>query len=146
MNAILIIESSLQESNLLIAGLRDSLVDNPIRVITSCKEAIQYLEGTNDYVDRERYPLPAILFLKIPMPNQEAFEFLTWFKSRAFAKGTLVVAVGGDDNFAAMRRAYQSGVHTFITHPSRAQEVENLIKGFPGPWERRPGVQPGTQL
>jgi CheY-like chemotaxis protein len=141
MNAILIIENSTQDSDILSSNLIYSGIGNPIRVVLTYEDAVKYLEGVGEFVDRDRYPFPAVIFLKVPMPGLDSFAFLSWLKSRRDCRGVLVIAVGGGDDFSAIRRAYQMGIHSFLTHPSRIQEVENLIKGYPGPWQQWKGVE-----
>src|SRR5215471_13709356 len=55
------------------AGLSDALV-----AVRDGQEAIDYLSGSGIYVDREKYPEPAVLLLDLKMPRVDGFEVLVW--------------------------------------------------------------------
>ena len=49
--------------------------------------AIAWLQGTGDYANREKHPLPDVLLLDLKMPRKSGFEVLEWVrKSPNFEK------------------------------------------------------------
>jgi CheY-like chemotaxis protein len=134
--AILIVDDSVDDSDVVRRDLSRLGISNPIRVVLSCAEAISYLEGHPPYSNRQEFPLPSVILLDLVFPGMDGFQFLSWMKSKEQYKGILTVAVSGSEDLGSVRRAYKLGIDSFLTKPCRLPELENLIQGFPGPWTR----------
>src|SRR5512133_1166228 len=59
------------------AGLRGAL-----QTVNDGRAAIQYLSGMNEYADRERHPLPAVVLLDLNLPEVHGFDVLRWIRSQ----------------------------------------------------------------
>lgn len=139
---ILIIEdweddAKLLEQELLRLGVRNRLI-----FLTSASEAVLYFEGKFPYSDREKYPLPGIIFLDLKLPGTDGFEFLEWLKSTHRLTNQTVFAISGVDDLASIRRAYSMGASSFVPKPPKSLDLENLMISFPMGWILSGRTQP----
>ncbi len=131
---ILIVEDSNDDAKLLQLTLDQLGVTNPVWVVPSAGTAVDYLEGGFPFSDRNKYPLPQILFVDLKLPGHDGFELLEWLKARPQFKDLLVIAISGLGDLLSIRRAYGLGANSFLVKPCRAGDVENLIHWFPSHW------------
>ena len=89
---------------------------------TSCRmqavgdgaEAIDYLRGVDDYADRSRFPMPALILMDLKMPRVDGFEFLAWLRREAGLRMIPVVVFSSSNLEEDVRRAYDLGANSFI--------------------------------
>lgn len=137
---ILIVEDSEEDSLWLKRQLDHAGLCNPCHIVKTAEEAMDYIEGRPPYSDRAQFPLPKVLLLDIKLPGIDGFEFLHWLKENPKSNGALIVTISGLGELAAIRRAYELGANSFLNKPCNPIDLENLIQGFPGYWERRTPV------
>ncbi|HMJ88600.1 MAG TPA: response regulator [Candidatus Acidoferrum sp.] len=77
-------------------------------------EAIDYLRGVDDYSDRDRFPLPALILMDLKMPRVDGFEFLAWLRREPGLKIIPVVVFSSSNLPEDVRRAYELGANSFI--------------------------------
>jgi CheY-like chemotaxis protein len=133
---ILIIEDSNDDAKILQLTLEELGIANPSWTVQSAAAAVDYMEGKFPFADREKYPLPKIIFLDLKLPGSDGFEFLSWLKARAEFADLLVIAISGLDDLLSIRRAYGLGAKSFLVKPCRPADLENLIHWFPAYWIR----------
>jgi CheY-like chemotaxis protein len=127
--AVLIADDSESDVFFLLRALSTSGVKNPVHVVRSGNEAIDYLAGAGKFSDRERYPLPKIVFLDLKMPYPDGYEVLRWKNDRRL-NGILWVALSNFDGVKTINEAYAAGATTFLTKPLDRDDVLNLIEAF----------------
>src|SRR4051794_34329444 len=95
--AVLVAEDSEADIFFLIRAFAASRVKNPVFVVRSGTEAMQYLAGDEAYADRSRFPRPGIVFLDLKMPPPDGLDILRWKHDRFDLKGILWVAMSNFD-------------------------------------------------
>jgi CheY-like chemotaxis protein len=136
--AILIVEDSRDDAELLHQQLAAAGLCNPCHTVSCGAAALAYVEGQGQYADREKYPFPSVVLLDLKMPEMDGFEVLERLRRLPEVTGILVVAVSALDDLESIRRAYQLGANSFVAKPCRKADVLRLIYGFPGYWTRTP--------
>lgn len=96
--------------------------------------AIDYLQGTGNFQDRTRHPLPAVLLLDLKMPRKDGFAVLRWRQeNRAFAR--LPIVVFSSSNLAAdIARAYALGANSYVIKPSDPGQLEQMVRALHQWW------------
>lgn len=112
------------------AGLK-----NPLIVFQDGAETIAYLSGDGPFADREKHPLPAILFLDLKMSRVHGQEVLRWLQGRAHLRGIQVFVLSHLNDPKTFASVYGWGAKSFLTKPVTLAELQNLIRAFPGHWE-----------
>jgi CheY-like chemotaxis protein len=137
--AVLIAEDSEADIFFLLRAFGASKVKNPVHVVRTGSEAIQYLSGEGKYYARSRYPLPNIVLLDLKMPSTDGFEVLRWKQSRAELQKILWVALSNFDGIKTINEAYAAGATTFLTKPLDGKDIQHLIEGFNDYWQLQQG-------
>jgi CheY-like chemotaxis protein len=111
-------------------------VANPLFVVRDGEEAICYLKGEGVYEDRQKYPLPGVLFLDLKLPRKDGLEILRWLQTQPQFDDLLIVVLTGFGGVTEMNASYQSGADSFLVKPFRKEDLKNLIEYFPMYWTR----------
>ena len=68
-------------------------VTNPLQVVTDGKEAVDYLGSAGIYADREKFPMPFLIFLDLKLPYLSGFEILEWMRGQPQLESIIVVVL-----------------------------------------------------
>lgn len=131
---MLIADDSESDIFFLLRAFAASNVRNPVYVVRSGAEAIQYLSGLGKFENRNRYPLPKIVFLDLKMPPPDGLEVLRWKEKTKILPRMLWVAMSNFDVVKTINEAYAAGATTFLTKPLDSADVKNLIDAFDEYW------------
>jgi CheY-like chemotaxis protein len=134
-NAILLVEDSADDENFFRRVLQQNQVGNPLMVVRDGAEAIAYLEGLGKFADREKYPLPKVLFLDLIMPGGDGFIVLEWLAHNPSIKNEMLIFVLSQlGDSGQIRRAYDLGANSFLPKPFSPEDLKNLIRHFDQFW------------
>ena len=89
-------------------------------------EATWYLEGQGEYGNRERFPLPDMLFLDFKMPRMGGLEVLQWLQTRNTRPR--VVVLSGSDLSSDRQQALALGADDFRVKPHAPDEMIALLE------------------
>src|SRR5881394_2019582 len=73
---ILVIEDNANDAFLLRRALAKTNLPYQLRFVSDGQNALNYLEGTAPYADRQTFPLPALVLLDLRMPVLDGFDVL----------------------------------------------------------------------
>jgi CheY-like chemotaxis protein len=127
---ILVADDDAGDAEEILLVLQNAGLTNPVAIVADGEEAVDYLKGEGQFADREKFPLPSILFLDLRMPRRTGLEVLEWLTLQPQLTNMLIVVLSGYDNPADVSRAYQLGAHTFLTKPIKPEDVDRLRKAF----------------
>ncbi len=145
-HTILIADDSSNDLLLLKRAFAKVGILNPTREVRSGRQAIAYLEGRDEYADREKYPLPGILLLDLHMPDGTGFDVLQWIRDKGTVRKLLIIVLSNAYEIKNINRAYELGANSFLTKPGDLAELEQLIQSFRDYWlvrNRLPGPEAG---
>jgi CheY-like chemotaxis protein len=131
---VLIADDSESDIFFLLRAFAASKVRNPVYVVRSGAETIQYLNGEGRFGNRVRYPLPKIVFLDLKMPAPDGLEVLRWKEKNQDLPRMLWVAMSNFDVVRTINEAYAAGATTFLTKPLDGMDIKNLIDAFDQYW------------
>lgn len=129
----LLVEDNPDDVVLIRRAFHKAKVLNPLHVVTSGEEAIEYLGGTGRYAVRAEYPLPNLVLLDIKMPRVDGFEVLKWIRGQTGLRGMRVVMLTSSDEMRDVNAAYQLGANSFLVKPvdfERFVEITQAISGY----------------
>lgn len=103
-------------------------VHNPLQIVRNGEEAIDYLSGQHDYSDRERYPLPDLIFLDLKMPGLNGFDVLKWMREQSLIVPVVVLTSSPEE--IDRQRALDLGAECYLLKPPSKEMVLDCIKRF----------------
>ena len=99
---------------------------NFIGSVSDGEELVSYLNGSAQYADRQRFPLPDLLLLDLMMPRKNGFEVLEWLRQQPF-KDMVVVVLSGSDQAQDMEKALELGADYFHTKEASVRKRQELV-------------------
>ncbi len=132
---VLVVEDDEEAARLLRKALENAGFDS-LDCSTSFEDAVARLSGEGAYGDREKYPLPFLLFLNLDLPERSGYELLEWLRSRSELRNIIVVAHSPSDSPQDIRRAYGLGANSVVTKPSTFEELQRLVNAVRQYWVR----------
>ena len=130
---ILLVEDSEDDVFLITRAFKSAGLVTPIARACNGQDAIDYLSGKDNYADRAKFPLPALVLLDIKMPFISGFEVLSWVRAQPPLATLPVVVFTTSDQECDVKRAYASGANAYLVKPAHLEDCESLavlIKQF----------------
>jgi CheY-like chemotaxis protein len=135
--AILLVEDNEDDVFLMKHSLTSAGVSNPVFVVESGQEAVNYLSGAAGYQDRTKYPLPVIVFLDLKLPLMSGHEVLAWIRAQRQLESLIVVVLTSSNEPSDIRRSYSLGENSYLMKPLTARQLVDLAKAFNWSWMER---------
>lgn len=109
-------------------------IQNPIHVLVSQDQVIDYMAGVGPYGDRDRYPFPGAIILAVRLPLLEDFKALRWIRRhpRFHSIGIVVLSGLEYDNERAI--AYEAGADWYRVKPIDFAELVNIAQQIGQRW------------
>lgn len=133
-HTILLVEDDASDSIILQRTLRGLSLAKPLQVVPSGEMAISYLDGNDPFVNRERHPLPTLIFLDLKLPGLSGFEVLTWIRQHPRLSKIQVVVLTGSRKSLDLYRAYELGANSYLVKPVKAEDLAGLAQSLNLPW------------
>ncbi|MDX2111310.1 MAG: response regulator [Verrucomicrobiota bacterium] len=127
---ILLVEDDPADVFLTQRAFRLSQIINPLIVVRDGEEAISYLIGEGKYAEREKYPLPRLIFLDLKLPRMSGLEFLTWLRQQEGLKRILVVVMTSSSEAPDINRAHDLGISCYLVKPVDFNALMEMIKSI----------------
>jgi CheY-like chemotaxis protein len=128
---ILLAEDVADEAFFFQQTLKKAGITNPLFVLSDGDEVIAYLNGDGPFTDRQKFPIPEILFLDLKMTKVSGFEVLEWIKTQPQLQGLIVVAVSGYLSInSEASRVYGLGAYSCLSKPCQPEDILNLMQSL----------------
>ena len=85
------------------------------QILKNGQEVVDYLEGADEYGNREKYPLPMMILMDLKMPIMDGFQVLAWLRARDGLKVIPTIIFSSSDLPGDITRAYELGANSFMT-------------------------------
>jgi CheY-like chemotaxis protein len=140
---ILLVEDDENDVMLLQRAFRRAAIVNPLQVVRHGDDAVAYLEGSGEFADRQRYPLPVLMLLDLKLPRRTGLEVLQWVKERPGLKKIPIIVLTSSKNDDDVNRAYELGANSYVVKPVSFETLLELVKSLELYWlvlNERPNV------
>lgn len=133
---MMLVEDNEDDVFLMKRALKAAGVMNPLVVADNGQVAIDYLSGTGEFGDRDRHPLPALIFLDLKLPLKSGHDVLAWIRRRKELDAVIVVVLTSSNERTDLNRCYQLGANSYVVKPPTAEQLLDLAKSFKWYWLR----------
>jgi DNA-binding response OmpR family regulator len=114
-------------------AMKKAGVLNPLRVASDGQMAIDYLEGTGKFADREEFPLPCLVLLDLKLPRVMGLNVLKWVREQSRVP-TIVVILTSSKEEVDILTAYRLGANGYLVKPSDLSELIDTAKSIKDFW------------
>jgi CheY-like chemotaxis protein len=132
--AILLVEDNEDDLFLLKRALLSARIVNPVLVVETGQEAMDYLGGAGKFADRDSYPIPAVVFIDLKLPFVFGHEVLAWIRRQKQFESLVVIVLTSSNEADDLNRCYSLGANSYLVKPPTAEQLEALAKAFKWPW------------
>ena len=99
----------------------------PIHVLTDGQQAIDYFAGKGPYSDREKYPVPSVLFLDLKLPYATGFEVLSSIREKPEFSSLQVAILTGSPEQKDCDKAMELGAQHYLVKPPTKEMLTELF-------------------
>lgn len=103
---------------------------NPLQVVEDGEAAVAYLSGQDQYADRNRYPLPALVLLDLKLPRKSGLEVLAWLRKQPGLRRLPVVVMTSSKESTDVGLAYDLGANSYLVKPVAFDNLLEMIKAL----------------
>ncbi|MGH9523342.1 MAG: response regulator [Terriglobales bacterium] len=133
--AILLVEDDANDARLLKRAFDKIGLEVPVVRVEHGDDAVAYLRGENQYVDRALYPMPSIVLLDLKLPRRSGFEVLQWVRgTESECRRLPIVVLSSSDEPSDINRSYEMGANSYLAKPHSTQEFVALAEAFRDYW------------
>src|SRR5882724_3852706 len=127
---ILHVEDSEEDLELFRRACEAAGLPAEFRRVTDGFEAVGYLMGSNDFSNRNRYPLPDLIVLDLKMPGMGGFDFLKWLRQESGFSSLPVLIFTVSTNAQDKARALAEGATGYFIKPKDFETLVRLTESF----------------
>ncbi len=134
MKPILIVEDDSNDVLFLRLALEKAGVTTPLFIARDGREALDYLSATGDFADRQKCPLPYLVFLDLKLPRVPGLEVLKWIREQPELHPTVVLVLTSSNASRDVDLAYRLHANAYLVKPSGLDSLVNLVKSVKDFW------------
>jgi DNA-binding response OmpR family regulator len=133
-NVLLHVEDDPNDVLLLQRAFRKANAAITIQAVTDGDKAVAYLSGADEYSDREKYPLPAVVLLDLKMPRKSGLEVLQWVRSNEKVRRLIVIIFTSSKHDEDVNKAYDIGANSYLVKPVGFDMLVDVAKMIQQYW------------
>jgi CheY-like chemotaxis protein len=133
-SAILLAEDDENDIFLMGRAFDRAGISNPLFIARNGQEAIDYLSGSGDFREREKFPLPGLMLLDLKMPWMDGFDVLRWLRSQAQFGSLPVVVLTSSKLQEDVDRSRDLGVYDYRVKPHSFEDLVRMLDDVKRCW------------
>ena len=98
------------------------------------EEVLAHLKGEPPFANRKLFPFPDLLLLDLRLPRMNGVEVLEEVRAQPLLKRLPVIVLSSSDRPKDIALALEAGANSFLTKPSRPQELVTMIRAIQDYW------------
>jgi CheY-like chemotaxis protein len=127
---VLLVEESIDELYAFEKGMRESGIQNPVRIVRHAAEARCFLEGVGVYENRGVYPLPAVILLDLGLkPRGSSIELLKAIRRQPHLQDTPIIALDRPETGQVdIQQVFDLGANAYFAKDSDLSDLMRMLK------------------
>ena len=143
---VLLIEDDENDVILVELALKQAKIPVLLKSVGDGLEGLNYLNGTGQFADRHRFPLPEIIILDLKMPRMSGMEFLSYVNDHPELRIIPTIVMSASKLDADVLRAYQLGANSFMVKPNDPATLTQMVRTIQEFWSLSEKPKPLRQL
>ncbi|HEX7904172.1 MAG TPA: response regulator [Chitinophagaceae bacterium] len=142
---ILLVEDSMDDAEMTIRALKKVNLANNLVHVEDGQEALDYLFGRGNFLNRELSKQPKVILLDIKMPRVDGIEVLRLIKSNEATRMIPVVIMTSSGEEKDMIASYSLGVNSYVVKPVNFENFAKAVSDLGLYWlltNQTPNSQP----
>ena len=131
---ILLAEDDLNDLLLMQRALDRAGMHNPVFPVRDGREIVQYLEGSGEFAQRDKHPLPGLLLLDLKMPVMDGFDVLAWLRAHPQFDALPVVVLSSSKFEGDIQKSRELGVYDYRVKPLAFEDLVRLLEDVRKCW------------
>jgi CheY-like chemotaxis protein len=131
---ILQVEDNEDDILLLRLAFKHAGVTNPVQVVTTGQQAMDYLAGKDSYADRTIHPKPGLVLLDLKLPDKPGLEVLEWIREQPELKELPVIVLSSWGSKADIDYASHVGSDSYVLKPMDVHQYQELAQRLKSTW------------
>jgi CheY-like chemotaxis protein len=132
--SILHVEDDANDVLLVQRAVRKLNVATRIQSVPDGDRAIAYLSGSDEFTDRDKFPLPNLVLLDLKMPRKSGLEVLAWIRGQPGLRRIVVVIFTSSKHDQDINKAYDLCANSYLVKPVGFDALFETIKSLNHYW------------
>jgi CheY-like chemotaxis protein len=124
---ILLVEDDENDILFFSLAVKRTRVPISLRTVIHGQQAIDYLQGKQEYSDRNRFPVPDLIVLDLKLPYVNGFDFLAWRSASPFASVPVIILEGSGGK-KDLEKALEMGATLTLTKPAGLEPLKYIVR------------------
>ena len=125
--SILLVDDDGEDADLIREAFAKAGLSDVFRHVRDGETALRYFKGTDEFAERDQFPLPNLVLLDLQLPKMSGMEVLTWMRQQTAFKTTIVVILTGLQLDSEIQRAYLLGANSVLFKGSTQAQLDKKI-------------------
>jgi CheY-like chemotaxis protein len=101
---------------------------NKIMHVGSADEMLEYLRAMDGYLDRDRFPVPAVIVMDMRLPGASGMEAQTMLRTNLRFRHIPIICISTSESLGQMKTAVELGADAWMLKPFSAVEFLNIVR------------------
>jgi CheY-like chemotaxis protein len=144
MKPILLVEDNEDDVFLMKRALKSAEITAPVHLAKDGHAALDYLQGTGPFANRDEFPFPYFVFLDLKLPRKPGLEVLEWIRQDPSRSGLVVIILTSSKEPRDIECANRLGANSYLVKPATALELVEMMRATKYYWLRFHQFADGT--
>jgi CheY-like chemotaxis protein len=127
---ILLVEDNEDDVFIFQRAYRQTHLLHPVQIVRDGQEALDYLQGEGQFVDRAKYPLPFLVLLDLKLPLTPGLEVLQIVRTQPALADLMVVVLTSSAEARDVLRAHELGAQAFLVKPPAPKTIVAAVSAI----------------
>lgn len=131
---LLLVEDNPQDLELTLRALKKANLANNIRVARDGAEALEFLFGSEEHMERRIENGPSIILLDLKLPKVDGLEVLKRIKADLRTQSIPVIILTSSKEHTDVSECYKLGANSYIVKPVEFEGFANAVRDLGFYW------------
>jgi len=125
---VLLIEDDQNDAFLMKRAFERGSIPADVRLVRDGREALRYLQGQDQYGDRNRHPWPSLTLLDLNLPYVHGLDVLKQIRLESALRKLVVVVLTSSLADSDIEQAYDLGANSYLSKPTGIEQLQQFVE------------------